>query len=117
MIYPGGAKTALVQLVTRRRTPCHVGVAQIDEPRHTALDVHNLSQPALGKPFLAWVADRDGHDVVSSVQTPHRPLEVLIEKVADDDHDRAAGADLLEIPRRRIEVGHPLRAAWPRRWQ
>src|SRR5258706_13773893 len=94
MIDPGGAKPALVQLITRRGTPCHVGVAQIDEPRHTALDVDNLRQPALGKPFLARIADGDRNDVVSSIQAPHRPLEVLIEKVADDDHDRTAGADL-----------------------
>src|SRR5437764_1125815 len=109
MIDTSRPKPSLVQLGTRGSTPANVRTTQIDETAGAGFRIDHLRQSPIRETLLARIADRDGHDVVPSIEAAHRPLEILIEKVADDDDHRATAADLFEITRRAVEIGYALR--------
>src|SRR4051794_1281340 len=100
MIDSRGAETPLILLTPCLGTGADAGVSKIDQPLHASLRVDHARQAAIGKPIFARIAHRDGDDIVAAVEPAHRPLEALINEIADDDHYRAPRADVLEIARR-----------------
>src|SRR6185369_6381287 len=68
----GGAEPALQLLMALRRAARDLALCEVDEPRLPRLDVAQPRQPQRRKAVLAGIEERDGDEVVTAHEAPHR---------------------------------------------
>src|SRR5437773_113236 len=105
-----GTEAAIDLLPPRAGAALHVGAAEVDQARFAGLGVGETRERTAREALFARIAERDGHHVVTAIETLEPALEVEIEKIGEDDDHSALGVDALEKAAGRVEVGGAARA-------
>jgi hypothetical protein len=84
----------------------YLRMAGVDLERLTGLGIDEARDPDIRKLSLARVLDRDRNDVVTLCEQLERMIDVCLEKVRDDEHDRV----LVQHPRDIVDCRHHVRS-------
>src|ERR1700737_186538 len=85
----------------------HLRVAGIDLEGLPGLRIDEPSDANVGEKALAWILDGYGDDIMTLRQQLERMIDVRLEKIGDDEHDRM----LVKHPRDVIDRSHHVRSA------
>src|ERR1700687_158788 len=85
----------------------HLRVAGIDLERLSGLRIDEPSDANVGEKALAWILDGYGDDIMTLRQQLERMIDVRLEKIGDDEHDRM----LVKHPRDVIDRSQHVRSA------
>ena len=105
------AEAALEELAALGGPARDVGPGELDHPRMARLEIDHACQGAHRKTLLPRIENGNGDDVMLPIQAVQRTLEGEVQKVGEDENDRAFHSHSLQVAHGLLDVGGAARTA------